>query len=82
MISFELFSQKAAYNFLDKLKLVKLAVSFGSTESLAQHPHSMTHIAVDERTKGILGITPELVRLSIGVEDPQDIIDDITQALS
>jgi len=74
--------EKDAFKFLNNLKLIKLAVSLGSTESLAQHPASMTHAGVepDERLK--YGITDNLVRISIGVENPNDLVWDIDQALS
>lgn len=74
--------EKEAFTFLNNLKLFKLAVSLGSTESLAQHPASMTHIGVDPETRLEIGITDNLVRLSIGVEDENDLIWDVEQALS
>ena len=71
-----------AYKFLDNLKLIKLAVSLGGTESLACHPGTMTHVDVDEGTKERIGITDSLVRLSIGLEDSNDLINDIKEALN
>ncbi|HEY3814554.1 MAG TPA: cystathionine gamma-synthase family protein [Caulobacteraceae bacterium] len=73
--------EEAAFRFLDNLKLVKLAVSLGGTESLASHPAGMTHVDVDEAVKLARGILPGLVRLSIGVEEPEDLIADFEQAL-
>lgn len=73
--------EKEAFRFLNNLKLIKLAVSLGSTESLAQHPATMTHAGVDPEEKTRYGISENLVRLSIGVENPDDIIWDISQAL-
>lgn len=73
--------EKEAFQFLNALKLMKLAVSLGSTESLAQHPASMTHIGIPFEQRQEMGITDQLVRLSIGVEDAQDLIWDIEQAL-
>ncbi len=73
--------EKEAFQFLNRLKLVHLAVSLGSTESLAQHPQTMTHCAVDPEEKERIGITSNLVRLSVGVEDADDLIADIEQAL-
>ncbi len=70
-----------AFRFLDSLQLVHLAVSLGSTESLAQHPATMTHAGVDPHDKERYGITDSLVRLSVGVEDPDDIIADLANAL-
>lgn len=83
MISFEIFGgEKEAFTFLDNLKLIKLAVSLGSTESLAQHPATMTHVGVDVETRKLLGINDKLIRLSIGVENYEDLINDIKNALS
>lgn len=80
--SFEIEGGEAeAFAFLNKLRVIKLAVSLGGTETLASHPAAMTHSDVppDERLR--LGITEALVRLSIGVENPDDLIADIEQAL-
>ena len=83
MVSFDIVGgEKEAFQFLNNLNLIKLAVSLGSTESLAQHPASMTHIGVDSEVKEKLGITEKLVRLSIGVEFADDLIWDINNALS
>jgi len=73
--------RKAAFAFLDSLKHFKLAVSLGSTESLAEHPASMTHAGVPAEEKLRHGITEGLVRLSIGLEHPEDLIADIDFAL-
>lgn len=82
MVSFDINGgEKEAFRFLNALSLMKLAVSLGSTESLAQHPATMTHIGIDDKEKIEFGILPSLVRLSIGVENAEDIIDDIKQAL-
>lgn len=83
MVAFEIIGgEKEAFKFLNKLRLIKLAVSLGSTESLAEHPASMTHagIPVEEREKH--GVTDKLVRISVGVENYNDIIQDIAQALN
>lgn len=83
MISFEVRGgEQAAFTFLNHLKHFKLAVSLGSTESLAEHPASMTHVDVLASDRQLLGITDGLVRLSIGVEEPADLIADIDHALS
>jgi methionine-gamma-lyase len=82
MISFDIKgAEKEAFKFLNTLKLIKLAVSLGSTESLAEHPATMTHIDVDSTLKQELSITEKMVRLSIGVDNFEDIIYDIEQAL-
>jgi len=83
MVSFNIEGGEAeAFQFLNALKLMKLAVSLGSTESLAEHPASMTHAGVTPDDKLKYGITDNLVRLSIGVEHSDDIIWDIDQALN
>lgn len=82
MISFTIKGgEKEAFTFLNHLNLIKLAVSLGSTESLAEHPSSMTHADVEQEEKKRLGISDSLIRVSIGVEHPDDLIADINQAL-
>ena len=71
-----------SFAFLDALKIAKLAVSLGGTETLASHPASMTHLSVPDERKAALGITDNLVRISIGIEDPDDLIADFEQALA
>jgi methionine-gamma-lyase len=73
--------EREAFAFLDALKIAKLAVSLGGTETLASHPAAMTHISVAAARKEALGITDNLVRISIGVEDADDLIADFDQAL-
>ena len=70
-----------AFRLLDALRLVRLAVSLGGTESLAEHPASMTHSDIPPDRQAELGITPAMVRLSVGVEHPEDLIADLAQAL-
>jgi methionine-gamma-lyase len=70
-----------AFAFLDNLKIAKLAVSLGGTETLASHPAAMTHLSVAPERKAALGITDSLVRISIGVEDADDLIADFAAAL-
>ncbi|HSR69196.1 MAG TPA: cystathionine gamma-synthase family protein [Acidobacteriota bacterium] len=83
MISFEIVGgQEAAFRFLNSLQLFKLAVSLGGTESLAEHPSTMTHADVSKEDQAKMGITEGLIRLSIGVEHPQDLLADLEQALA
>ena len=83
MIAFDIKGgEEDAFKFLDSLSLIKLAVSLGGTESLAEHPQTMTHADVDQEAKEQLKITEKLVRLSIGVENYNDLITDIGQALN
>ena len=82
MISFDVKGgEKEAFMFLNNLKMLKLAVSLGSTESLVQHPATMTHAGVSDDLKQRLGITSKMIRVSVGVEHSDDIIWDISQAL-
>jgi methionine-gamma-lyase len=83
MMAFDIVGGEAeAFKFLNALHLFKLAVSLGGTESLAEHPASMTHadVAPEERAKR--SVSDALVRLSIGVEHPEDLIRDVDQALA
>ena len=73
--------EREAFAFLDALTIAKLAVSLGGTETLASAPAAMTHLSVPDARKALLGITDNLVRISIGVEDADDLIADFTQAL-
>ena len=70
-----------SFRFLDALKIAKLAVSLGGTETLASHPAAMTHLSVPDARKALMGITDNLVRISIGIEDADDLIADFAQAL-
>ena len=82
MISFDIKGgEKEAFKFINSLKLIKLAVSLGGTESLVEHPATMTHAGVDAQHKMDMHITEKLVRLSIGVENHEDLIWDLKQAL-
>ncbi|HBU62222.1 MAG TPA: methionine gamma-lyase, partial [Oceanicaulis sp.] len=73
--------QDAAFRMLNALKVAKLAVSLGGTETLICHPGSTTHAAVDRELQQRLGFDPGMVRVSIGVENPDDLIADFEQAL-
>ncbi|PKR80249.1 methionine gamma-lyase [Brumimicrobium salinarum] len=82
MISFNIVGgEKEAFQFLNNLNLIQLAVSLGSTESLAQHPQTMTHCAIEPKARERMGVTANLVRVSIGVEDAEDLIADVDNAL-
>jgi methionine-gamma-lyase len=83
MIAFELKGgMQAGIRFMDALQLVTRAVSLGDCESLAQHPASMTHSTYTPEERAACGISEGLVRLSIGLEDIEDVVADITQALN
>jgi methionine-gamma-lyase len=71
-----------AFRFLNALRVIKLAVSLGGTESLASHPASMTHADYSPENKLTYGVTDDLVRISVGIEAPEDLIADVEQALA
>jgi methionine-gamma-lyase len=82
IISFEVVGGEAeAFRLLNALKLIKLAVSLGGTESLAEHPATMTHADVSSEQQPLMGITPAMIRISVGIEHPEDQIADLEQAL-
>jgi methionine-gamma-lyase len=74
--------EAAAFALLDRLEVIKLAVSLGGTETLASHPASMTHSGMPAAELKRFSITPGLIRISIGVENPDDLIADLGQALA
>ena len=82
MLSFELGSLEAARRVLNTVKLLALAESLGGVESLISHPATMTHASVPVETRHALGITDGLVRISAGLEDIDDLTDDLTHALN
>lgn len=82
MLSFDVVGgEKEAFIVLNHLKMIKLAVSLGGTESLAEHPDTMTHADVSHEEKRAMGISGKLIRLSVGIENVDDIIWDLKQAL-
>ncbi|NLO88416.1 MAG: methionine gamma-lyase [Firmicutes bacterium] len=82
VMSFELKGgYEAGVRLMNGVKLMHLAVSLGDVDTLIQHPASMTHSVVPEEERLAVNITPGLVRLSVGLEDPEDIIADLEQAL-
>jgi len=81
MLSFDLGSFEKATKFLNSLKMFLVADSLGGVESLASHPFSMSNASMPAEEKFRIGLTDGLVRLSVGIEDIEDIIDDIKQAL-
>ena len=82
MLAFDLGSKKAAQEFLDNLHLFTQAVSLGDVDSLATHPASTTHLAVPAEILEAQGVSQGLVRLSIGIENVEDLLDDIGQSLA
>ena len=84
MVSFTFKSGKKedAIAFLEKVKVFTLAESLGGVESLANHPALMTHASIPEDKRKEIGITDDLVRLSVGIEDAEDLLTDLEQALA
>jgi methionine-gamma-lyase len=72
--------QEAAFRLLNALQIFKLAVSLGGTESLASHPASTTHSGIPPETRARIGVSEGLIRFSIGIEHPDDLIADLSQA--
>lgn len=82
MISFDVVGgEKEAFKFLNNLKIFHLAVSLGGTESLAEHPYSMTHADVPEEEKKFYGFSDQMIRLSVGIEDVDDLLLDLELSL-
>jgi methionine-gamma-lyase len=71
-----------AFRLLDGLQFIKLAVSLGGTETLISHPASTTHSGVPKETRDRIGISDALIRISVGIEDPDDLIADLGAALN
>jgi cystathionine beta-lyase/cystathionine gamma-synthase len=82
LLTFDVGSYAAAKKFLDRVEVMSLAESLGGVETLTSHPASMTHAAVPPEKRAELGITDGLVRISAGIEDTQDLLDDCAQALA
>lgn len=83
MVSFEVIDgEHGAFRFLDAMRLIHLATSLGGTESLASHPWTTSHSTWDPETKSAIGVTPGLIRFSVGIEAAEDLIADLDQALA
>jgi cystathionine gamma-lyase/cystathionine beta-lyase/cystathionine gamma-lyase/homocysteine desulfhydrase len=82
MISFETGSLSNANKMLRKVQVCSLGESLGGVETLISHPATMTHAALGEKGRKAIGITDGLVRISVGIEDVGDIIEDLEQALA
>jgi len=81
MLSFDVGTFENARRVCNRVKLMALAESLGGVETLICHPASMTHASVPPEQRAAIGLTDSLVRISAGVEDPEDLIDDLKQAL-
>ena len=82
MITFETGSLKNANKMLKKLRICSLAESLGGVETLISHPATMTHAALGEKGRKAIGITDGMVRISVGIEDVDDLLEDLDQALA
>jgi methionine-gamma-lyase len=81
MLAFDLGTYEVATEFLDRLELCTLAVSLGNLDTLVEHPASMTHRVVPAEERAASGITDGLIRISVGLEDADDIVADLARAL-
>jgi cystathionine beta-lyase/cystathionine gamma-synthase len=81
MLTFDVGSLEAAYDVCKRVRLMALAESLGGVETLISHPASMTHASVPADRRAKIGLTDGLVRISAGIEDPADLIEDLAQAL-
>ena len=81
MVTFDPGSFEAARQVCNRVRLMALAESLGGVETLISHPASMTHASVPPQRRAEIGLTDSMVRISVGIEDPQDLIDDLEQAL-
>jgi cystathionine beta-lyase/cystathionine gamma-synthase len=81
MLAFDVGTFEGARRVLNRVRLMALAESLGGVETLISHPASMTHASVPPERRKAIGLTDSLVRISAGIEDPQDLIDDIAHAL-
>ncbi len=83
MVTFKIKGGKEeAFSFLNKLEIIKISNNLGDTKSLITHPSTTTHRSVSAEDKAVLGITDNTLRLSVGLEDVSDIIDDLNFAIS
>lgn len=84
MISFKLGQgdEKAANSFFKKLKIITLAESLGGVESLICYPSAMTHASMPEAQRDAIGVTNDLIRFSVGIEDVEDLIEDLSRGLN
>jgi cystathionine gamma-lyase / homocysteine desulfhydrase len=81
MLTFDVGTIEAAFDVCKRVRLMSLAESLGGVETLISHPASMTHASVPPERRAKIGLTDSLVRISAGIEDPADLIEDLRQAL-
>jgi cystathionine beta-lyase/cystathionine gamma-synthase len=81
MLSFDMGTFKEAERVCNSVRLMALAESLGGVETLISHPATMTHASVPPERRAAIGLTDSLVRISVGIEDPADLIEDLRQAI-
>ena len=82
MFSFEIDGgREAAHGLLDALELIDISNNIGDTKTLMCHPASTTHSSLTAETRETMGVSEGMLRISVGLEDPQDLIEDLDQAL-
>ena len=81
MVTFDTGAFESARQVCNRVRLMALAESLGGVETLSSHPASMTHASVPAELRAAIGLTDSMVRISVGIEDPQDLIEDLKQAL-
>ena len=81
MLAFDVGSLEEARRVLGRFRLMALAESLGGVETLVSHPATMTHASMPPDHRAAIGVTDGLIRISAGVEDPQDLIEDLARAL-
>ncbi len=82
VLSIDAGTQEAAFKLLNTLEIWTISNNLGDAKSIATHPATTTHQRLSPETKAMLGITPGLIRLSVGLEDPQDLLDDLRAAIA
>jgi cystathionine beta-lyase/cystathionine gamma-synthase len=82
IFSFEVEGREQAFVLLNSLKLIDISNNIGDARSLMCHPASSTHANMGEEARQEMGVTQGMLRINVGLEDPQDLIDDLDQALS
>jgi O-succinylhomoserine sulfhydrylase len=81
VIALDVGSREAAFRMVDALKIVRISNNLGDARSIATHPATTTHQRLSEEARARAGITPGLLRLSVGLEDPEDLLADLRQAI-
>jgi O-acetylhomoserine (thiol)-lyase len=82
MLAFGLKDQAACFRFIDNLQLIYHLANLGDCKTLVIHPYSSQYVSFDDATRQDLSITPDMIRLSVGIEAVEDICEDLEQALS